>query len=155
MLKLQRILCPTDFSEFSQKAVRYGCELAAQFSAELHLLHVLQDYEAISPAPGEIFAPFADWLPELRQQSQVKLAEMPGPEWESKLKVQRTTCVGAPIDEIAKYVKEHHIDLIVQGTHGRRGVKHLLMGSVAENIVRYAPCPVLTVRDPEQEFVKS
>ena len=154
MPTLQRILCPTDFSEFSQKAVRYSCELAAKYSAELHLLHVLQDYEAISPTPGEIFAPFADWLPELHKQSQVKLAEMPGPEWESRLKVHRTARVGAPIDEICKYAKEHHIDLIVQGTHGRRGIKHLLMGSVAENIVRYAPCAVLTVRDPKHEFVK-
>jgi universal stress protein A len=154
VLKLERILCPLDFSEFSQRAVRYGCELAAKFSAELHLLHVLQDYGAITPALGEIFVPFTDWLPELRKQSQAKLAEMPDPEWESKLRVHRSTRVGAPIDEIAKYAKEHHIDLIVQGTHGRRGVKHLLMGSVAENVVRYAPCAVLTLRDPEQEFVK-
>ena len=147
MLKLHHILCPTDFSEFSEQAIRYACELAEKFQAELHLLNVVQNYDAVSPGSGETFAPFTDWLPELRKQSQEQLAQKPGPEWASKVRVQRSTCVGAPVDEIVAYAKEHNIDLIVQGTHGRRGVKHLLLGSVAENIVRYAPCPVLTVRN--------
>lgn len=150
MVKLQSILCPTDFSEFSDRAIAYACELAEKFQAELHLLNVLQDYDAVAPGTGETFAPFTDWLPELRKQSQENLAKLPGSEWDSKLKVHRTTCVGAPIDEIVKYAKEHDIDLIVQGTHGRRGIKHMLLGSVAENIVRYSPCPVLTVRHAEQ-----
>ena len=146
MLKLHSILCPTDFSEFSEHAIRYACELAEKFGAELHLLNVLQDYAAVAPGSGEMFVPFMDWLPELRKQSQDQLAKQPGAEWSPKVYVHRTTRVGAPVDEIAKYAKEHNIDLIVQGTHGRRGVKHMLLGSVAENIVRYAPCPVLTVR---------
>lgn len=146
-MKPQRILCPTDFSEFSQQAIASACEMAAAFSAELHLLHVLQDYEAVAPESGQPFAPFADWLPELRKQSQAKLEELPGGDWASKLKVHRTTRVGAVIDEIVKYAKEHHIDMIVQATHGRKGVTHMLMGSIAENVVRYAPCPVLTVRE--------
>ena len=147
MLKLNSILCPTDFSEFSEHAIRYACELAEAFHAELHLLNVLQDYAAVAPGSGEMFVPFTDWLPELRKQSQEQLAKQPGSEWAAKVPVHRTTRVGAPIDEIVKYAKEHSIDLIVQGTHGRRGVKHMLLGSVAENIVRYAPCPVLTVRN--------
>lgn len=149
MIKLHRILCPTDFSEFSNQAIAYACELAEKFNAELHLLNVLQGYDAVAPGVGETFAPFTDWLPELRKQSEEQLAKLPGPEWVSKVKVHRTTRVGAPIDEIAKYAKEHSIDLIVQGTHGRRGIKHMLLGSVAENVVRYAPCPVLTVRKTE------
>ncbi len=147
MLKLHSILCPTDFSEFSEHAIRYACELAEKFQAELHLLNVVQDYDAVAPGTGETFAPFTDWLPELRKQSQEQLAQQPSPEWASKLRVHRITSVGAPVDEIVKYAKERGIDLIVQGTHGRRGVKHMLLGSVAENIVRYAPCPVLTVRN--------
>ncbi len=147
MLKLNSILCPTDFSEFSEHAIRYACELAEKFGAELHLLNVLQDYDAVAPGTGEAFTPFTDWLPELRKQSQEQLAAQPGPEWSLKVHVHRTTRVGAPVDEIVKYAKEHHIDLIVQGTHGRKGIKHMLLGSVAENIVRYAPCPVLTVRN--------
>ncbi|TXT33637.1 MAG: UspA domain-containing protein [Planctomycetota bacterium] len=146
MLKVQKILCPTDFSEFGEHALRYACELAEKFQAEVHLLNVLQDYDAIAPGTGETFAPFTEWLPELRKQSEEQLAKLPGPEWTGKLRVLRTTSVGAPVDEITKYAKAHQIDLIVQGTHGRRGVKHMLLGSVAENIVRYAPCPVLTVR---------
>ena len=154
MLNLHRILCPTDFSEFSESSIRYACELAEKFNAELHLLNVLQDYDAVAPATGESFAPFMDWLPELRKQSQEQLANLPGAELGLKLCVHRTTRVGAPIDEIVKYAKEHNIDLIVQGTHGRRGIRHMLLGSVAENIVRYAPCPVLTVRKPEHEVAK-
>lgn len=148
MLKLHSILCPTDFSEFSELAIRYACELAEKFQAELHLLNVLQDFDAVAPGSGETFAPFTDWLPQLRKESQEQLDKLPGPEWSNRFQVHRTTRVGAPVDEIAKYAKEHNIDLIVQGTHGRRGVKHMLLGSVAENIVRYAPCPVLTVRKP-------
>ncbi len=146
MLKVQKILCPTDFSEFSEQALRYACELAEKFQAEVHLLNVLQDYDAVAPGTGETFAPFTEWLPELRKQSEEQLAKLPGPDWTGKLRVLRTTSVGAPVDKITKYAKAHQIDLIVQGTHGRRGVKHMLLGSVAENIVRYAPCPVLTVR---------
>lgn len=148
MLKLHSILSPTDFSEFSDLAIQYACELAEKFQAELHLLNVLQDYDAMSPGTGGTFAPFTDWLPQLRKESQEQLAKLPGAEWANKFPVHRTTRVGAPIDEITKYAKEHNIDLIVQGTHGRRGVKHMLLGSVAENIVRYASCPVLTVRQP-------
>ena len=149
MPKVHRILCPTDFSEFSEQSVRYGCELAETFQAELHLLNVIQDYDAVAPATGDTFAPFADWLPELRRQSQEQLAKFPGPDAAASVPVLRTTRVGAPIDEVVKYAKEHNIDLIVQGTHGRRGIKHMLLGSVAENIVRYAPCPVLTMRPTE------
>ena len=147
MLKLHSILCPTDFSDFSDNAIRYACELAETFGAELHLLNVLQDYDAIAPGTGEAFLPFTDWLPELRNQSREQLAKQPAPEWAAKVHVHRTTRVGAPVDEIVKYAKEHNVDLVVLGTHGRKGVKHLLLGSVAENVVRYAPCPVLTVRN--------
>lgn len=154
MIKLKRILCPTDFSEFSLKSIQYGCELAKAFDAELHLLHTVQDYNAIAPATGESFAMFTDWLPRLTKEAEAKLAKLPGPEWETRLRVQRMTRVGGAVDEITKYAKEHDIDLIVQSTHGRTGLKHFLMGSVAESIVRYAPCPVLTVRHPEHEFVE-
>ena len=128
--------------------IRYACELAEKFQEDVHLLNVLQDYDAVSLGTGEAFVPFTDWLPELRKQSQEELAKQPGPEWTSKVRVHRTTRVGAPIHEITEYANEHNIDLIVQGTHGRRGVKHRLLGSVAENVVRYADCPVLTVRQP-------
>jgi nucleotide-binding universal stress UspA family protein len=154
MIKLHRILCPTDFSEFSFKSIHYGCELARAFESELHLLHILQDYNSLAPATGESFAVFTDWLPQLTKQAQERLAKLPGPEWESRVKVQRHTVVGATVDEIVKYAKEQDIDLIVQSTHGRTGLKHFLLGSVAESVVRYAPCPVLTVRHPEHEFVE-
>lgn len=153
MIKLHRVLCPTDFSEFSHKSIQYGCELARAFGAELHLLHVLQDYNSVAPATGESFAVFTDWLPQLTKLAQEKMAKLPGPNWEPPMKVVRSTSVGGAIDEIVNYAKKHEVDLIVQSTHGRTGLKHFLMGSVAESVVRYAPCPVLTVRHPEHEFV--
>lgn len=149
MTTLRSILCPTDFSEFSERAVRFATELAEKFNAELHLLHVLQTFNTMAPASGETFAPFADWLPEMRRQAEEQLAKLPGTAASSTIRVHRSTREGPPIDEIVKYAREHHIDLIVQGTHGRRGIRHMLLGSVAENIVRYAPCPVLTVRPTE------
>jgi len=155
MIKLRRILCPTDFSDFSNKAILYACELAATFRAELHLLHVLHDYDVTAPIAGETYAPLVEWMPQLRQQAETNLAALPGSDWEPKLGgVTRAVSVGAPIDEITKYAKEHTIDLIVQSTHGRTGLMHLLMGSVAESVVRYAPCPVLTVREKAQDFVE-
>lgn len=154
MIKLQRILCPTDFSEFSHKSIQYGCEMARAFHSQLYLLHVLQDYNAVAPATGESFAVFTDWLPQMTKQAEERMAQLPGPEWELRVHVVRDTKVGGTVDEIVKYAREHEIDLIVQSTHGRTGLKHFLMGSVAESIVRYAPCPVLTVRHPEHEFVE-
>jgi nucleotide-binding universal stress UspA family protein len=153
MIKLKRVLCPTEFGEFSHKSVHYGCELAAAFGGELHLRHVLQDYNAVAPATGESFAVFTDWLPQMTKHAQAKMALNPGPEWEPRPRVLRSTRVGGTVNEIVKYAKEHEIDLIVQSTQGRTGLSHFLMGSVAESIMRYAPCPVQTVRHHEHEFV--
>ncbi len=152
MIKLQRVLCPTDFSEYSHKSVQYGCELAKVFNVELH---VMQDYNALAPATGESFAVFADWLPQFTKLAQEKLAKPSGSNWEPPLKVVRNTSAGGAIDEIVKYAREREIDLILKTTHGRTGLKHFLMSSDAESVERYASCPVLTVRHPEHEFTES
>lgn len=148
MAGFQKILWPTDFSECSQHALAVACEIAARYGAELHLLNVLQDLDAIAPEGGGGFALFEDWLPKLRELAEQKLAELPGPAG-AGLKVVRATRPGAPINEVLKYADEIKADLIVIGTHGRTGLLHLLMGSVAENIVRYSPHSVLTVRHPD------
>ena len=112
MLKLHSILCPTDFSEFSDRAIRYACELAEKFQAEVHLLNVLQDYAAVAPGSGEMFVPFTDWLPELRKQSEEQLAKQPGPEWASKVHVHRTTRIGALL-RIAHAVRERGGEMVL------------------------------------------
>lgn len=154
MIDLKKILVPTDFSEHGRHALTYGVELAGKFGAELHMLHVLQDLVAMVPEPGMAFPMPGDYLKDLREGSERALGELADkivPEGITAVKEVRE---GPPFLEVIRYAKENEIDLIVMGTHGRSGLAHALLGSVAEKVVRKAPCPVLTVRDPEHEFVK-
>lgn len=151
MIVLKKILVPTDFSECSEAAVRYGRALAAAFGASLHLLHVVQD-PYTQPWSAEAFpAPLGDLLEQWQAQARQRLVELL-PEAErgsAMIAVQ----VGSPFYEIVRYAGEQNADLIVIGTHGRGPIGHMLLGSVAEKVVRKAPCPVLTVRHPQHDFV--
>lgn len=145
MIQIKRILSPTDFSAPAKEAQAYAMAMADEFGAQLHLLHVVP---LVIPFP-DAAAPFV--VPEGEMQAQVDAAEarligeLP-PEWTQKHDVVTTAIVGLAMDEIARYINDHSIDLLVLGTHGHTGLAHLLMGSVAENLVRTANCPVLTVR---------
>ncbi|HSC28345.1 MAG TPA: universal stress protein [Vicinamibacterales bacterium] len=152
MITLEKILVPTDFSECSDAAVRYGRALAAAFGATLHLLHVVQD-PYTQPWAAEAFpAPLGDLLEQWQAQARQRMAALlPEAEWS---KVLATALVGSPFVEILRYAEEQRIDLIVIGTHGRGPLGHMLLGSVTERIVRKAPCPVLTVRHPQHGFVQ-
>ena len=152
MISLKRILAPTDFSDYSKSGVDYACSLAEQFDAELHLLYVLQDMVAMVPEPGMAFPPPGDYLEELKESAENALQELLGPDSAADLSVVRTTRHGPPFLEIIRYAKEKDIDLIVMGTHGRSGLAHVVLGSVAEKVVRKAPCPVLTVRPTDHKF---
>jgi nucleotide-binding universal stress UspA family protein len=153
MIKLDRILVPTDLSEFSKHAMRYGCEFANRFDAELHLLNIVQDVVAMVPEPGMAFPAPGEYLQELQQASTKALAELPDPTWLRGVNVVRHVRIGTPFLEIVRYAKETGIDLIVIGTHGRSGLAHVLLGSTAEKVVRKSPCPVLTVRPEGHDFV--
>jgi nucleotide-binding universal stress UspA family protein len=118
------------------------------------LLHVLQDLVAMVPEPGMAFAMPGDYLKDLREGSKRAMAELAKTGLAAGVRVVQETREGPPFLEIVRYAQEGDIDLIVMGTHGRTGLAHALMGSVAEKVVRKAPCPVLTVRHPEHEFVK-
>ena len=165
MITLKRILVPTDFSETSAVAVKYGVALARTFNAELHLLHaeVRHDLEMIverQRVVETLSAETADLVPGPDESAQHAARELLGTslsdEEQKDLQVEyvlRASGLGGPYVEIVAYAKERDIDLIVMGTHGRGFVAHMLMGNVAEKVVRKAPCPVLTVRHPEHEFV--
>jgi nucleotide-binding universal stress UspA family protein len=144
MLTIKRILVPTDFSECSEHALKYGREMASTFGATLHLLHVVQD-PYTQPWAAEAFpAPLGDLLQQWQEQAHARLKALL-PEGErsgAMIAVQ----VGSPFQEICRYAEEQDIDMIVIGTHGRGPLGHMLLGSVAEKVVRRAPCPVLTVR---------
>jgi nucleotide-binding universal stress UspA family protein len=151
MINLTSILVPTDFSDCSDAALRYGRALGRAFGATLHLLHVVQD-PYTQPWAAEAFpAPLGDLLNDWQAQAKARLAAaVPEPE---RAHVLVTVLVGSPFMEIIRYATDQKIDLIVIGTHGRGPIGHALLGSVAERVVRKAPCPVLTVRHPQHEFV--
>ena len=151
MLNLNHILHPTDFSDNSNQALKYACCLATQFGAELHLINVIYDAGLVSP-------PIAGFIPPDYYQQQInhateQLLTLPECVLNHSGSVTRNVCEGIPFVEIIHYAKENAIDMIVMGTHGYTGLKHLMIGSVAENVVRKAPCPVLTVRPQNHEFV--
>ncbi len=152
MINLRRILLPTDFGEYSREATRYACELAERFGADLHLLHVLELRVSPTPAFGGGLA-LASYIKESQTAAEKAMNELLESDWEQRHAVVRHTTEGVPFVEIIRYAKEREIDLIVIGTHGRTGLNHVLMGSVAENVARKAPCPVLTVRPGQHQFV--
>lgn len=144
MPEIRKILLPTDFSPRAETAKAYAIKLAATFGADLHLLHVLQDPIAVVPESGLAVAPPAVNMPDLTRAAEEALAgiTIPAPARIAASVVRS----GLPAEEIVRYAGEAGIDLIVQGTHGRTGLAHVLLGSVAEKVVRKAPCAVLTVR---------
>ncbi|MCA9052002.1 MAG: universal stress protein [Planctomycetaceae bacterium] len=145
MIQLQRILLPTDLSEPSRMATEYAVDLSKRFGAALHLLYVIEEPAEYTPLGGyfpsrEEWQAFADtalqnWLPEDSSEG---------------LEVVRAKVFGHPVEKINEYAMVHNMDLIVMGTHGRSAISHLIMGSVAENVVRTSKCPVFTVRQKKK-----
>ena len=151
MLAIRKILVPTDFSDCSEAALAYGRHMAQAFGASLHVLHVVQD-PYTQPWAAEAFpAPLGDLLVQWEEQARARMVDSL-PEAE-RASTTVATQIGSPFFEIVRYAQDEHIDLVVLGTHGRGPLGHMLLGSVAEKVVRKAPCPVLTVRHPQRESV--
>jgi len=151
---LRQILVATDFSEPSDAAMAYGRELARAFGAQLTVLHVTDNVAARAyGADGFVFAD-TDLQRDVEAAAQRQLDAQISDEDRSQLRAAGVVLTASSIAAtIADFAQEIKADLIVMGTHGRGAVAHLLMGSVAERVVRTAPCPVLTVRHPEHDFV--
>jgi universal stress protein A len=149
-LTFRKILVPTDFSETAATALYYAKELARQFGAELHLLHVCEDPMLLSGWPtftSESTSDIGEEAAVLRDQ----LKTLVTTEGAEPLKTEVHVVVGQPTGfAIAQYALDGEFELIVMGTHGRGPVTHALLGSVAEKVVRSAPCPVLTIRHPSR-----
>ncbi len=141
MLPIHTILHPTDFSKESEFAFQLACSLARDYGADLYVLHVVTPAVVIY---GEGVLPVApeNYTEELRE----KLNRLHAPD--DSVHVLHRLVEGQPVDEILHLAKEIGCDLIIMGTHGRSGLGRMLMGSVAEKMVRTAPCPVVTVRAP-------
>ncbi len=154
MITLKNILVATDFSEPSDTALDYGRALARNFKATLHVLHVVDRVSAAVYGAESYAISMPELQEEIENRARRQLDELLVDNDEHPLPTRRTLLTAsAPAVAIVEYAGREHIDLIVTGTHGRGAVAHLLMGSVAERVVRSAPCPVLTVRHPEHEFV--
>jgi nucleotide-binding universal stress UspA family protein len=152
MVVLKNILVATDFSEPSGVALAYGRDLARSSGATMHVLHVLQ---GVALGYGtELGFALPDLQAELEKASRRDLDNLLTADDRSILKAVPIVETHANIaNGVTEYARKHAIDLVIVGTHGRGAVKHLLVGSVAERVVRTAPCPVLTVRAVEREFI--
>ena len=150
---VQRILCPVDFSDSADHAMRYAAALAENFGAELTLLHVVAPLMAALPGETALPDTLQADINDLADACRERLEQLVGKLTTAGLNVQHTVLSGVPFIEIIRYARETEMDLIVMGTHGRTGLGHLLIGSVAERVVRKSPCPVLTIKHPEHEFV--
>ena len=152
-----RILVPTDFSEPSDAALDYARRLARRFGASLHLLHVIEPFAAAGMVSNEMYNGTTPGQYELLvKEAQAKFAQRAFPPGREPGKTTTEVMTGRSAQTIVDYASDHGFDLIVMGTHGRTGLAHLLMGSVAEHVVRTASCPVMTVREaraPERATV--
>jgi nucleotide-binding universal stress UspA family protein len=145
IMKIKRILFPTDFSEGAKNALPYAIDMARTYGAKLYFLHVLYD---IATASG-LHIPHTSvdvMYSDLRATAQKELERFGLKEREDLKDVEYSVSRGVPYEEILTFAKNNNIDLIVIGTHGRKGIDRVLFGSTAERVVRNSACPVLTVR---------
>jgi nucleotide-binding universal stress UspA family protein len=150
-----RILVPTDFNAPSDAALEYAKVLAGQFGASLHVLHVVGELFATAPAGSEVYiADSPDFVTRVFEDAKVRLSHRVTAIERVRYRATTEIVTGATARSIVNYASERGMDLIVMGTHGRSGLDHLLMGSVAERVIRHAACPVMTVRHYPVEDVR-
>lgn len=142
----QRFLVPIDFSDYASHALDYAISLASKLGARLTLLHVIQSLP-MGGADMGVTLPYTyiqDMEAEITSSLQTYLQRVTVAGLEGEIAVVH----GVPFNEIIAAAKTQQVDLIIMGTHGRTGLQHVLLGSVAEKVVRLAPCPVLVARQP-------
>jgi len=152
MIELKKIFVATDFSEHSRTTLQYGAALAEAFDAEVVLCRVVARADILSQFPPSWEGYFPPNFAELQEQQVREESQR----WMVDASVSNGRVItrsGSPFVEIVRLAREEQANLIVVGTHGRGAVAHMLLGSVAEKVVHKAPCPVLTVREREHQFV--
>lgn len=140
-MTISRILVPTDFSEPAREATDRALVFAKAFGASIDLLHVIQDPIVYIPALGG-YTPLPS---DMEEFSDTALTAWIDSDVSGGISIRRHWVHGHPVGKILKFAEQHNSDMIVMGTHGRGMLVHMLMGSVAERVVRQAKCPVLTV----------
>lgn len=144
MLCVGKILLASDLGQNSQRATEYAGMFSKQFQAKLHVLHVLEDRLSNTPNFGGGLA-LNSYYHESPSAAESKIHSLFEPAWLVGMQLVAATAEGNPSDQILHYSKEHSIDLIILGTHGRSGLSHVLMGSVAEHVIRHSKCAVVVV----------
>jgi len=148
---IKKVLVPIDFSDYSKSSLRYSVNFVRCFKADLILIYVIEP--VIYPpdfSMGQIAVPAVD--AEIDKRAYEELNKLAKTEVPADMNVRTIIKTGKPFVEIIETAAEENIDLIIIATHGRSGVEHILFGSTADKVIRKAPCPVLTVRDPIKGF---
>jgi universal stress protein A len=146
----KKILCPVDFSEFTDEILEYAVNIAQKYNSELHLIHIIPNLNYFTPYES-FFTPENLIVVEKNMETEVN---KDFDELMKKINVPAKKIIknGAAFVEIINYARTESMDLIIIGTHGRTGLEHILIGSVAERVLRKSPCPVLTVRPKSRQF---
>ena len=152
MIRLNKILIPTDLSDYAQHTLPYGVELSLAFGAKLDLIHILQPQWSSSIGITEFPGALETSIEIAKHEAATALRNL-RESLENPDVVNTHLLQGIAHVEIVRYARQQEIDLIILATHGRTGLSHALIGSVAEKVVQMAPCPVLTIKHPEHEFV--
>lgn len=153
MIKLKKVLVPTDFSDSARHAFSYGVSFAREYHAELVLLHVVENL-TVGYASDLFPVPMAEVFQEISGYAKTELAKLAEEAKQKGVAVSDVVAQGKPSAEIIRYAAENAVDVIVLGTHGKGMLDQALFGSTTERVVRRAPCPVLTVRMAGHEFVE-
>jgi nucleotide-binding universal stress UspA family protein len=152
VIKLKKVLVPTDFSDSARHALTYGTSFAREYEAELTLLHVVENL-TVGYASDLFPVPMAEVFQEISGYAKAELAKLGAEARKRDVTVVEQVVQGKPSAEIIRVARESEADMIVLGTHGKGMLDQALFGSTTERVVRRAPCPVLTVRLAEHEFV--
>jgi len=153
MIQLRKILFPTDFSDSARHALGYASSFAAEYQAEITLMHVVETL-AVGYASDLFPVPMADVFQEISSYARNEIQKLADELRGRGLRVHEKVVQGKPSAEIVRVAQEEAIDLIVLGTHGKGMLDQALFGSTMERVLRKAPCPVLTCRLAEHDFVK-
>jgi nucleotide-binding universal stress UspA family protein len=154
VIPFKKILCPTDFSKPSYEALKAATDLALHFAAELWIVHVIPLVPVYSSEPDTAFAASFDiplYQQELSTQSEKALSDILHQRVPPELSTHTFVAMGDAAQQIIKTAEQEQVDLIVIATHGHTGWGRFMFGSVAEKVVRLSPCPVLTIKAPEDK----
>lgn len=145
MVDIKRILFPIDFTENSSKILPYVLSVSEKYDAMIYLLHVVEDLSRWGGGSYVPHIPLDQYEKDAVQGAETAMDRVCDEQLQSCPNFQRHICYGDPVQEILKLIDTEKIDLVIMGTHGRKGLEHVFFGSVAENVVKKSPVPVLTV----------